>query len=112
MRIVGPIVEISAPAKARRSMSAEKVSGTKEMAESAGQHDRRQDGFRAFRRQRAPSRNETHRPDDNANTAPQARFVAQVLGQIMPVAGSDAGEATRAYARAAHRKDMRFIRWA
>jgi hypothetical protein len=100
------------PAKAKSRTAADKASAIKGVMET-GKHDGRADsGARHFQRRKSSSRNGTHSRGEGLETAPQSRFVAQVLGQIMPRADTGTGHAARSYARASQREDIRFIRWA
>jgi hypothetical protein len=112
MRIVGPILQMPASAKAKYRRSSEKVSAASGMDESSRSLGRKTSYDRDRNRGNASFRNETHSRGSAPNSAPQSRYVAQVLGQITPRPKSDALLAANAYAQAAKIEDMRFIRWA
>jgi hypothetical protein len=112
MRIVGPILQMPASAKAKYRRASEKVSAASGINESSRFRGRETSRDQSGNRRNASFRNETHSRGSAPNTAPQSRYVAQVLGQITPRPKSDALLAANAYAQAGKIEDMRFIRWA
>jgi hypothetical protein len=112
MRIVSPILEMPASAKAKYRRSSEKVSAASGMHESSRYRGHQTGRDREGNRRGAAFRNETHSRGPAPNTAPQSHYVAQVLGQITPRPKSDALHAANAYAQSARIEDTRFIRWA
>ncbi len=105
-------MEMPTSAKAKYRRSSEKVSAASGMNETSRSRGRQTGRDHDGHRRGASFRNETDPRGTAPNTAPQSRYVAQVLGQITPRPKSDALLAANAYTQAAKIEDMRFIRWA
>ena len=112
MRIVCPILELPASAKAKTRRSSDKVNAASGMNESLRSRGRQTGRDRDGHRRGASFRNDTDARGPAPNTAPQSRYVAQVLGQITTRPKSEALLAANAYAQTAKIEDIRFLRWA